>query len=428
MSDKKVEVLTDEMASAIWSGSTASIAGLEEKMEEQDDTNDAPEEGGDNDDGKVSIDPSKAKPVNDDDFTKIWAGEDLDEEEEEEEEQEEKADPKKATPAKTQTQTPPKQEPAKANKRITEFANMVNQLVEEGELEGFTDDDENITPVKTIEEAKELIKANLAQRANGTKDEVWQEKVKEYSPQIQTILKYAEQGAQSATELMELLGSIKEVEDANELDTSTDEGAEAVVREAYRLKGFKDAYIEKNIKRLKDLDALKEEADELSPEIVALKAQEVKKKLEAQARRQQEAMEASKVYFKTIQDTLSKDNIGQVKLTREDKGKIYAALADDRYVSLSGTKTNQFVRTLEELQFGKNTDYEHFLNVVQFTVDPKGFVEKLKAGIKQEVTADTTRKLKSAKSTTATTEEIEVRDSNTKKSGIKKGGFKNPYL
>lgn len=410
MSDKKVTELTDDVAAAIWSGSTASIAGLEESQQEEEVVED--------DEEKV-IDTTKAKPINDDDIAAALRGDDIEEEEEEEVEEEpvvpeKKAKPVvKAAPAKTTTK-----------KTDTELVAMVNQLVDEGDLDGFSENDE-IVPVKTVEEAKALIKANLAEKEKATIDSAWDMKVKSYSPQVQTILKYAEQGAQSATELLELMQTIKEVEDANEFDVKTKEGQISVIREAYKAKGFKDAYIEKNIKRLEELDALEEEAQELSQELVQLKAGEVKKRLEVQAKREQEAMDASKVYFKTIQETLSKEVVNGVKLAKEDKAKIYRALADDRFTSLSGGKTNEFVKTLEDLQFGKEANYDHFLSIVQFTVDPKGFVEKLKASVKQEVTAETVKKLKSAKQVQANTEEIETTSS--PKKGIKKPGFRNPF-
>jgi hypothetical protein len=400
MADKAIE-LTDEMAASIWSGSTASIAGFEEP-EQVDDTN--------SDDEVKVIDTSKAKPVDEAALAAALRGEELEEDEDEEDdelEEEPKVEPKVA--------------PKTGGRKPSDPIKFINELVESKILDGFEDG----LPT-TIEEAKALIKANIEDKRQEAIDNAFELKKASYSPQIQTILDYAEKGIQSASELMELIGAIKEVEDVNDFDTSTDEGAEAVVREAYKAKGFKDSYIDKNVKRLKDLDALKEEADELSQELVAIKAGEVKKRLQAQAQREEQAMEASKVYFKTIQDTLAKETISGVKLAKEDKAKIYQALADDRYTSLSGGKTNGFIKTLEDLQFGKTADYEHFLSIVQHAVDPKGFLEKMKASVKAEVTADTVRKLKTSRSNTQNTQDDAVQDAPVRRT-VKRETFVNPY-
>jgi hypothetical protein len=408
MSDKKVQELTDDMAAAIWSGSTVTIDNIDEPTDVASD-----------DDNKV-IDPKEATPIDEQAVAAALRGDEI-------EEEEEVVDEAKAKPvAEVKPPVTPKAKPvATPGRKPSDLVTMVNQLVSEEILLGEYDENDKLLEVKTIEEAKALIKANLDEREKAPIEKVWEEKVKSYSPQVQTILRYAEQGAQSATELLELMQTIKEVEDVNEIDVKTKDGQISIIREAYKAKGFKDAYIEKNIKRLEDLDALEEEAQELSQELIQLRANEVKKRLEVQARRKEEAEEASKVYYKTIQDTLSKDAVNGVKLAKEDKAKIYRALVDDRYTSLSGGRTNEFVKTLEDLQFGKSQNYEHFLSIVQFTVDPKGFVEKLKASVKQEVTAETVRKLKSAKDVQANASESE--NNSAGKRGIKRAGFKNPF-
>lgn len=391
---EKITQLTDEMAASIWSGGTASIAGLEESQVEVENP----------DDGEKVIDVSQASPVEDDDISKVFSGE-LEDTDEPEEVVEAKPKEVKAAPTK--------------GKKPTEPLSFVAELIEEGDLLEYEDG----LP-KNLSEAKALIKANLERVKEEAIESAFADKKKTYSPQIQTILDFADQGYQSASELMDLIGAIKDVEDVNEIDSTTPEGAEAIVREAYKAKGFKEAYIEKNIKRLKDLDALKEEADELAPELVTAKAQKVKRKLQEQADRQADALEASKVYFTTIQKALNKEVVGGVKLAKEDKAKIFRSLADDSHTSLSGSKTNGFIKTLEDLQFGENADYDHFLNVVQFTVDPKGFIEKLKAGVKEEVTADTVRKLKSARTAAPNTQDVEQEP---QRKVIKRATFKNPY-
>lgn len=411
------EILTDEQASAIWSGQTASITGIKEDPT----TVDPP-----------VVDPAKAAPVikqgdidpladpkediKDDDITKALAG-NLEPEEEDEDEDVTKPNPGEIPAA-------GKTEPPKTGRKPTDLVKFVNQLVSEEVLSGFANDKDEIEEVKTIDEAKALIKANLDDRENKSADKGWEKKLETYSPQVRMILHYADKGVQSANEIIELIGAIKSVEDVNDLTAETPEGQEAIIREAYKARGFKDSYIDKQVTTLKDLDKLKENAEELLPEIKTLKVQEVQKRLAEQEDRDNMAKEASKVYFQTVKQALDKEEVNGMKLLKEDKSKIFGALADQSYISLNGERTNQFVKTLEELQFGKQANYEQFLNIVHYTVDPKGFIDKLKQSIKNDVTEATHKKLKTSKTSTPNSE---VEDNRPAKNVIKKSTFVNPY-
>lgn len=402
------EILTDEQAAAIWSGQTTSLLGMEP-------TKDIPKVEEKKTEVKQEEIKQEDKPtVKEEELDNLFS--------------EETTTTDDTTTDDTSVDTTGKKV---GGRKVTDLVQVVNQLITDDVLFGYQDAEGNSVEIKTIDEAKQLIKDNLAESGKDKKEEWKKEYREEFSPQVQAILHYAEQGAQSATQLFQLMGAIQQVEEAVEIDMNTPQGHEQVIRQIYKAKGFKDSYIDKQVNILKDLgeDRIKTEAEELYPELVQAKQEQVKRVLADQEARRKEAEEASKVYVSTIKQTLSKDVVGGVKLSREDKAKLYEAVTQPKYTSLNGSPTNLFVKTLEDLQFGKNANYEHFMNVVQYAIDPKTFVEKLKTSVGNDIADDTFRKLKTAKGTAATS----VGDNSSERSalpkkGIKKGGdFVNPF-
>lgn len=402
------EILTDEQAAAIWSGQTTSLLGMAPAKElpkvEEKKTEVKQEE----------IKQEDKPTVKEEELDNLFSEETITTDD--------------TTTDDTSADTTGKKV---GGRKVTDLVQVVNQLITDDVLFGYQDAEGNSVEIKTIDEAKQLIKDNLAESGKDKKEEWKKEYREEFSPQVQAILHYAEQGAQSATQLFQLMGAIQQVEEAVEIDMNTPQGHEQVIRQIYKAKGFKDSYIDKQVNILKDLgeDRIKVEAEELYPELVQAKQEQVKRVLADQEARRKEAEEASKVYVSTIKQTLSKDVVGGVKLSREDKAKLYEAVTQPKYTSLNGSPTNLFVKTLEDLQFGKNANYEHFMNVVQYAIDPKTFVEKLKTSVGNDIADDTFRKLKTAKGTAATS----VGDNSSERSalpkkGIKKGGdFVNPF-
>jgi len=405
------EILTDEQAAAIWSGQTSSLLGLEQTPPPAEKKEEKPEE-------QPQVPPKEKPQVNEQDLDNLFH-------EEEDEPNSDEDTPPTDTPSATPV-VPEK----KPGRKPADLVASVNQMIEEGLLLAAEDDSGQAIEIKTIDEAKKLIKSNLEHR-NSEDQEVWKDEYKKsLSPQIQAILHYAEQGAQSATEIMGLLGAIKEVEDAAEIDIKTPSGAERAIRETYKSKGFKDAYIDKQINILKDLgmNKLQEEAADLYPELLASKKALVERNIAEQEQRRLDAEEASKVYVSTIRKTLEKENVGGIKLTREEKARLYEAITLPKYKSLNGTNTNLFVKTLEDMQFGKDANYDHYMNVVHFAVDPKGFIEKLKTSVTNAVTDETFRQLKTAKSTSANADNDPINRSQLgNKKTLPRSGFVNPF-
>lgn len=402
-----IQTLDDEQAALIWSGETASLAGLDKSTTEGDNNPDTPAAAEDtkNDDNKTLF--------SDTDLDKIF-----NEEDDDDEEQDDTVDTNlNVSP---DASVPDSAKP-KPGRKPADIINIVNQLITDDILEPFEEGDE----IKTIDDVKDLIKLNLQKTKETAKSNWWEEEVKTYSPQIQAILHYAKQGGKDVTPLLDAISQVEEVAD---LDPDTEEGQIEIIRQTLKVKGIDDEEIEDQINTAKDLDKLKIKADKFLPELQSMKERHVQMLMRQEEQRKIQAAEASTQYLNTVKETLNKDSIGGMKLQREDKAKIFEALAVPKYKSLNGIQTNGFVKSLEDMQFGSKADYEHFLNIVHFSVDKESFLEKLKQSIKNELSVDTERKLRSAKTTTANTQGDIPDNTPTKPSKtVSRSGFKNPF-
>lgn len=302
-------------------------------------------------------------------------------------------------------------------RKAADLVSLVNELVESGELFPFEDG-----APKTIEEAKELIKLNIAENKKSTIDTVWKEKVETYSPQIQAILHYAEQGG---TDVTPLIAAISEVERTGNLDIETEEGQENIISEYLKVSGWPEEDIKEEIETAKDLGKLKSKAEKFLPKISQMNEQRIQLLMQEQTQREQQADEARKKYLGTIKTTLDKEKLGDVKLTRQDKALIWEGLTDVRHKSWSGQPTNLFFKRLEEMQAGDKVDYDHFLEIVYHTLNRGAFKDKLREELKTIEAADTVRKLKT-QDRKANTQET-LYEEEPRRNTIQRVGFKNPW-
>lgn len=323
---------------------------------------------------------------------------------------------------KTETSTEPpvikEGEEKKPGRKPTDPISLVNELVEAGVLFDFEDG-----PAKTIEDAKELIRLNIEENKKSSFDKVWEDKVKTFSPQVQAILHYAEGGGADVTPL---LSAISQVEKTSDFDVESEVGQEAIISEFLKISGWSDDDIKEEIETAKDLNKLKNKAEKFLPKLNQMHEQRIQMIMAEQEESRREADLARRNYLNTIKTTLDKDKLGDIKLSRQEKAMIWEGLTDVKYTSWSGQPTNLFFKKLEELQAGDKADYDHFLEVVYNTLNRSAFKDKIKTEIKNEVTAETVKKLKIQEKQRSSTDETFFNEEK-KPNVVKRSSFKNPW-
>lgn len=315
------------------------------------------------------------------------------------------------------TETDETKEKAKPGRKPADILSFVTELVTSGELLPFEEGE-----LKTLDEAKELIKLNLKHSKDTSIEEVKEELKASYSPQIQAILHYADRGGRDITPL---LSAIAEVEKTADIDIEKESGQISVLTEYLKIQGWDEEDIKEEIETAKDLDKLKSKAEKFLPKLNQMKSERIEMIMQEQEEKDREVEETRRTYLTTIQDTLKQEQLGDLKLSRQEKSKLWNAVADISHTSFNGTPTNAFYKRLEDAQVGKTADYQHFLSIVYHTIDPEGFKEHLLEELRTKVSADTAKKLK-IQSTKANSGGNFTEEQSTKKPAISRG-FRNPF-
>ncbi len=210
-------------------------------------------------------------------------------------------------------------------KKPTEFLSVINDLITDGDLVGFEEGD-----IKSLDEAKELIRLNVQEAKKSGFEDVWKDKVESFSPQVQAILKYAETGGQ---DILPLLNAISKVEEVSNFDIDTEEGQEEIIKQYLKVQGWEEDDILEDIETAKDNDKLKAKAEKWLPKLNQMHQQRVDQMMAEQEEADKEAMEARQNYLNTIRTTLSKEKLTDVKLAKEDKAMLWDSLTDIKYKS-----------------------------------------------------------------------------------------------
>lgn len=294
---------------------------------------------------------------------------------------------------------------------------IVQEMIDGGELLGFEEGE-----VKTQEDVKELLRLNLKHKEEGTFEDRFKEKVQNYSPQVQAIIDYAERGGQ---DISPLLSAIAEAEKTGDFTLETEAGQAEIITEYLRIQGWDAEDIKEEVETAKDLDKLKVKAERFLPKLNQMKTERIQMIMEEQEEKNRQVEQTRRAYLSTIQNTLKQDKIGDIKLDRQDKNKLWNALADVSYRSFNGTPTNAFYKRLEELQVGDKANYNEFLELVHFAIDREGFKKKLADELKTQVSASTEKKLR-IQEQKATSGSSMFQEDTSKKPTLKRG-FKNPW-
>ena len=186
-----------------------------------------------------------------------------------------------------------------------------------------------------------------------------------------------------------------------ELDESKPRDAEQIVRRYFELKGVYDTEDELNeqIDMLRDTKALQSKASKFKEKLLELEEDQINQAIEEQKERDAMAAKALQRYTSVVRTKLDTNQLLGIPLNKDIKRHLYEMSLPHKYQTSSGLGTG-FDKTLDDLRFGDQQDYEHFLALSWFATDKQGFMEHLKNEMKKDVTADTVRQLKTSRNPT----------------------------
>jgi hypothetical protein len=273
------------------------------------------------------------------------------------------------------------------------LAELATKMIEEGTLIPFDDD----KPLEeyTTKDFRELFEANFQERENKVRQDTPREFFQSLPEELQIAAKYVADGG---TDLKSLFRTLAQVEEVVQLDPSNEYDQAEIARQyLYATQFGTPEEIEAEIEDWNDLGKLEQKANQFKPKLDLMQEEIIARQLaEQEARKEQQAAQA-KMYTDNVYNTLSKGEIGGVKLDRKVQSLLYSGLVQPNYPSISGKPTNMLGHLLEKYQFVEPR-HDLIAEALWLLADPDGYKGKIKEQGSKKTVEDTVRKLKTEES------------------------------
>lgn len=293
---------------------------------------------------------------------------------------------------------------------------FTKKLIEKGQIVPF-DDDKSIDKY-SIQDFEELFEANMSDKERKIREQTPVEFFDALPQELQYAAKYVADGGQ---DLRGLFRTLAQVEEVVNLDPSTEEGQETIVRSYLQATNYGNSEdIEEEIDGWKDRGDLESKANKFKPKLDAMQDQIIAQKLQQQEglRKQQDIQ--AKAYMDNVYNVLQPGEINGIKLDKKTQSMLYTGLVQPNYPSVSGRATNMLGHLLEKYQYVEPR-HDLIAEALWLLADPEGYKAKVRDNAVKDTVAKTVRQLKTEQSnrvsSTVTSDGDE--DSTKKSSGPK---------
>jgi hypothetical protein len=270
---------------------------------------------------------------------------------------------------------------------------IFNKLFEDEVIIPF-DDDKGLEEY-SVNDWKELIEANYAEREKKLQEEVPRQFFEALPEELQYAAKYVMDGGQDLKGLFRALSS---VEEQRQLDVSNENDQERIVRQYLQATGFgNDAEIADEIETWKDLGRLEQQAKKWKPKLDAMQEEVIAQRLAEQEQMKAQQEKASQDYMDNVYTALKEGELNGVKLDKKTQSALYAGLVQPNYNSVRGGQTNLLGHLLEKYQFVE-PNYTLISEALWLLSDPEGYRGKIAEIGKKEAVEKTVRQLKTEQS------------------------------
>jgi hypothetical protein len=302
----------------------------------------------------------------------------------------------------------------KGRKRINDMADVFKKMIENEEIIPF-DDDKDLDEY-SAKDWKELIQANMNERANTVRKETPKQFFNSLPQELQVAAKYVADGG---TDLKGLFGALAQTEEVRSLSLSDEDGQAHIVREYLSATGYGTAEdIQEEIEIWKDLGKLEKQASKFKPKLDKMQGEVVARKLQQQEQMKAQQQKASENYMSNVYHTLKDGKVGDMKVNKKTQSLLYNGLVNPSYPSINGQSTNLLGHLLEKYQFVE-PNYNLVTEALWLLADPTGYKSQLMTKGTNKAVEQTVRKLKTAQSNkTASTGGIQEASSSRKKRTI----------
>lgn len=305
------------------------------------------------------------------------------------------------------------EDPKKAG-RPTGLVELGTKLIEKGYLTPF-EGEEDVSKY-TLKDWEELFDANEKEKQKKIQEEVSASFFESLPEELQVAAQYVVSGGQDLKSLFQSLAAVEEI---RQLDTSTEEGQEQIVRSYLHATNFgTPEEIEAELEAWKDREQLEAKANQFKPKLDAMQEQIVQRKLQQQEAIRKQQQQQAKIYTDNIYKALEPGELNGIKLDKKTQNMLFAGLTQANYPSMSGRPTNLLGHLLEKHQYAE-PNHALISEALWLLADPEGYRAKVRENGKKEAVAGTVRQLKQEQSSRISSGNQEDDDSASR--GQKKG-------
>ena len=298
----------------------------------------------------------------------------------------------------------PKKKGGRAKTDKSGLVSFLKKRIENNEMFAFDDYDESKQSIDDYlgnlseKDVEELWTANV----DNLKQEVAAKTPKEFFESLPNELQYAaEYVAKGGQDLKGLFRALAHVEEVRDLDVREPEHQEMIVRQYLQATGFGNndqELIDDQIQEWAENGNLSKKANQFKPKLDDLQEEMLQSKLAQQEHFKQQQQAKKEAYMSNIYDTLKPGELNGVKIDSRRQKFLWDELTTVKYESITGRPTNMLGKLLEDYQFGKEPRYDLIAETLWLLSDPEDYKENIRKQAKNEVVADTVRKLKTEES------------------------------
>jgi hypothetical protein len=302
------------------------------------------------------------------------------------------------------------EETTKKGGRPTNLVELGTKLIEKGYITPF-EGEEDVSKY-TLKDWEELFDSNEAAKKQKFGQEASVEFYENLPEELQVAAHYVANGG---NDLKSLFRSLAAVEEIRQLDTTTEENQEQIVRSYLHATQFGTAEdIEEEIEGWKDRNELENKANKFKPKLDAMQEQIVARQLQQQEGKRKQQQQQAAVYTDNVYKTLEPGEINGLKLDKKTQNLLFSGLTQANYPSVSGKSTNLLGHLLEKYQYVE-PNHALITEALWLLADPEAYKSKVRAIGSKEAVEKTVRTLKTEQSNKITSNSQQEDDNASRK-------------
>ena len=269
-----------------------------------------------------------------------------------------------------------------------------NKLIEKGLMFPF-DDGKKLEDYSQAD-WEELLEANFNEREDRLLEEVPASFYQSLPQELQKAYEYVANGG---TDLKNMFRALAAAEEVKQLDVSSEEGQEDIVRAYLQVTKYGTAEeIEEEIVALKDRGDLELKAGRFKPRLDQMQEQVIQQRIQQQEETKRKQEHQAQLYQDNVYKALERGELNGMKLDNKVQNMLFSGLVQPNYPSINGRQTNMLGHLLEKYQWVEPR-HDLIAEALWLLADPDGYKSKLKESGERAAVEKTVRQLKTEEAT-----------------------------